>query len=77
MRIAGRNERKEKIMKKLATEIRDGIEEADREEFQAACKSAGLSFSWGLLHVPIRPVGADWPDHAKSAALRVGAILPE
>ena len=64
-------------MKKLATEIRDGIEEADREEFQRHAKSAGLSFSWGLLHVPIRNAGDEWPDHAKSAALRVGAILPE
>ena len=70
-------EREEKIMKKLTTEIRNGIENASREEFQAACRAAGFSWMWGLLNVPTREVGAEWPAYAKSAALKVGAILPE
>ena len=64
-------------MKKLKTEIRNGIEKADREEFQAACRAAGRSWMWGLLNVPTREVGAEWPHYAKAAALKVGAILPE
>jgi hypothetical protein len=67
----------EEQMKKLKTEIRNGIEKADREEFQAACRAAGFSWVWGLLNVPTRKVGSDWPHYAKSAALKVGAILPE
>jgi len=66
-----------KEMKILTTEIRNGIEKASREEFRAACRAAGLSWMWGLLNVPTRKVGADWPHYAKSAALKVGAILPE
>ena len=69
--------KEEKTMKKLTTEIRNGIETADREEFQAACRAAGFSWVWGLLNVPTRKVGSDWPHCAKSAALKVGAILPE
>jgi hypothetical protein len=64
-------------MKKLTTEIRNGIEQANREEFQAACRAAGFSWMWGLLNVPTREVGAEWPHYAKAAALKVGAILPE
>jgi hypothetical protein len=64
-------------MKKLKTEIRDGREEVVREEFQAACRAAGRSWMWGLLNVPIRKVGSAWPNCAKTAALKVGAILPE
>ena len=67
----------EEQMKKLKTEIRNGIEKASREEFQAACRAAGFSWVWGLLNVPTRKVGSDWPHYAKSAALKVGAILPE
>ena len=61
----------------LTTEIRNGIENASREEFQAACKAAGLSWMWGLLNVPTREVGSEWPSYAKKAALKVGATLPE
>ena len=69
--------RNEEQMKKLKTEIRNGIEKASREEFQAACRAAGFSWMWGLLNVPTRKVGSEWPEYAKSAALKVGAILPE
>jgi hypothetical protein len=72
-----RQKEREKTMKKLTTEIRNGIEKARREEFQAACRAAGLSFMWGLLNVPTREVGAEWPAYAKAAALKVDAILPE
>jgi hypothetical protein len=65
------------LNKLLKTEIRNGIETANREEFQAACRAAGFSWMWGLLNVPTRKVGSDWSDYAKSAALKVGAILPE
>ena len=64
-------------METLTTEIRNGIEKANREEFQAACKAAGRSWMWGLLNVPTREVGSAWPEYAKSAALKVGAIRPE
>ena len=66
-----------KLNKLLKTEIRNGIETANREEFQAACRTAGRSWMWGLLNVPTRKVGSEWPEYAKSAALKVGAILPE
>ncbi len=69
--------RNEEQMKKLKTEIRNGIETANREEFQAACRAAGRSWMWGLLNVPTRKVGSEWPSYAKKAALKVGAILPE
>jgi|BioPla2DNA2_1021312.scaffolds.fasta_scaffold177293_1 hypothetical protein len=65
------------LNKLLKTEIRNGIETANREEFQAACRAAGRSWMWGLLNVPTRKVGSEWPEYAKSAALKVGAILPE
>ena len=62
-------------MNAIKTTILDGVEEVDRSEFQALCKSAGKTIMWGLLHVPTRFVGNDW--HNKEAAVAVGAILPE
>lgn len=64
-------------MNAIKTTILDGVEEVDRSEFQALCKAAGKTIMWGLLHVPTRFVGNDWPDYSKEAAVSVGAILPE
>ena len=63
-------------MRIIKTEIRDGIEQANRGEFLALCKIAGKTIFWGLLNIPIRKAGGDWPEYSKQAAYAVGAVLP-